>query len=610
MKTLLTNEKGNMLVAMVFVIMGVMSGLTFTSLGMRDVVSFGFNYDDTQGLHFLRSEAKRCHSYLELTGFSGGDLPTPTKNIAVNGTHMRKTFQLRSRIMRGNIMTAQGGYNTSGYIARSMITSRGGMGSASIWQNQESIVRTYGEHILRKRSFAEFFYFTDNESSTNNTPVYFFGPDVIHGRVHSNTSIWIKQAGGGNNNNWPTFYGLVTTSGEIESFSGTPPWELVFRGGYVENYFEYEYPPEASNIRNNGVHIGAANDPSRIIMATISGGSAQLSQGIMTTPRREFADVYAQYPPPTGTPLYRNYFGISDTLWTPIGAVGANGTKYVLNKLWLSGDFQGVQTWGCADTIWLIGDITLQNTVPGQDPDGVPLNQQDIVGIVSEKSILIKYGHRQIEDSLRVHPNCGPTSDGIFIYAALCALGDGTSSYNDGVFSFEYQRPHGSTPSYRIGNTVYKRIDLHRRRYPQTPSAPWPGVLDFPWYNPLWPEQHPYLERGSIHLWGSVAQRRRGFVHRSPYDTEHPSNGTWNIPIDYTGASAMSVVVDNVLGIELAAQDYPGASGSGVGYAKNYHFDTRFLTRPPKDFPDVNLRGGSTPLQAENWLLKRPPRTF
>lgn len=605
-----------MLVAMVLAVLGITSGLTFTSLAMKQAVGFGFDYDYLEGMHLLRSEAKRCHKYVELTGLTSGTLTTPAKAVYIASSHMRKTYTLKSKIETTAVTeaTAGGASDDAGtYLAKSLITSRHGKGSASMWQSDESIVKTYGEHYLRKRTFAEFMYFTDNDSSTNDTPVYFFGPDVLYGKVHSNSDIWLKQAGGGNNNNWPTFYGKVTTSGHINSYSGTPPWDSVFLGGYQEEYYTYEYPPEASTLKDAAHRFGVENANDLIYMVEVNGTSGIITQGRITNVNRESAHVFNPYPPAgaPNTQLFTNHYSIWDTTWTSAGTVNpASQSIFCWNNLWIQGEFRGMQTIGSADTIYLIGDILLAGTEPGNAPDESPVNKQDIVGIVSEKSILIKYGHRDPSDSLRYHNNCGPATDGIFIYAALCALGAGENSYTDGVFSFEYQRPHGSTPSFVYQNQLYNNIDLHRRRYPQTTAEPWPGEIDYPLYNPLWPERAPYKERGTIHLWGAVAQRRRGFVHRSPYDTEHPSNGVWNIPIDYTGASANSVVNDQVLGIALAAIDYPGASGTGVGYAKNYHFDKRFLTRSPRDFPEVNLRGGSMPLESESWVLRRAPRNF
>lgn len=619
MNKMLTSERGNITIAMLLAVMAVMSGLTLTNLAMSDVVSSNWDYEGLQCLHFLRSEAMRGQRILEMAGDVEGALFTPVRSVGVMNSHMKRTFVLQSKIEKmlftmdssnsGNSINAVG--TPEGYVIKSLINAKGGLGYSSFVNARNSIVRRYGEFFVRKQRYSEFMYFTETDESTNGTPVYFWGPDVIHGRVHSNTDIWIKNGGGGPNGGWPTFYDLVSTSGVIKSASGTIPMDDVFIGGYAEGYNQYEYPQNMTSIKRNGQEFGPTNCD--IIMVKVEGAAYNGWVGSKSSPYTESAFVYNPYPAnPLPDPLFRNFYSIQDTTWTSLGSsTSYNRTLWTRKELWIEGTFSGKQTWASADTMYLIGDILLNNTPVGTAPDSpTNTNRYDIVGLVSEGSILIKYGYVNPEDSVRIHPNCGATgtSGGINIYAALCALKKGDITQSDGVFSFEYQRPHPSVPTVFAAGKYWTKIDLHRRRWPQNGANPWPGNIDFPWYNPLWPERQPYLERGDINLWGSVAQRRRGFVHRSPYDNEYPSNGVWNVPIDFTGATAIQNYQDPVLGITMQTINYPGATGSGVGYAKNYHYDTRFYTTAPLNFPEVNLQGGDAPMLAESWLIKKPPR--
>jgi hypothetical protein len=314
---------------------------------------------------------------------------------------------------------------------------------------------------------------------------------------------------------------------------------------------------------------------------------------------------------------YRNSYTVTDTVWSFYNNGSSSGrSQFVHGQLWLQGTFMGYQTWGCADTLFLCGNILLSNTPQGTDPIG---NRHDVVGLVSEKSVIIKYGYRDPVDSLRYFRTIGPDGSapnygGIWIYAAMCALGHGHGNpHKDGVFSFEYMHPHPSVPDVLVllngVPTMFTKIDLHRRRFPQTAASPWPPLIDFPWYNPLWPERIPYLERGYISVYGSISQRRRGWVHRSYLDTEYPNNGIWDQPIDFCGGSSSPAAVqhqDPVLGFTLTNQNYPGATGSGTGYKKNYHYDNRFYKTSPIDFPEVN-RLDETPFSAVNWVIKKPP---
>ncbi|HNX36947.1 MAG TPA: hypothetical protein PKI15_01185, partial [Candidatus Cloacimonadota bacterium] len=420
--------------------------------------------------------------------------------------------------------------------------------------------------------------FVNNDETTNGTPTYFYGPDVIYGPVYANSDIWIKQAGGGINSGWPTFYAPVITAGEIHSFSGVIPYDQVFLGGYSEHAPTLEVPDTAP-IRAHAQVIGPpAYDPNNILMVTVNGNTYSAMLGTIIPPvGREYAWVYASYPAdPLGEPLYRNVYSVSDTLWTPLPDGNATGILFTPNKLWIRGNFSGAQTWCSGDTIMIIGDITLTNTTPGMDPSVEPVNMTDSVSLISEKSILLKYGYRDPVDSLRYHPLCRADGDPVHIYASLYALGDGQGvSQRDGVFSFEYQHPHPSLQAVNAWGNLWDNIDLHRRHFPQTVSAPWPSNIDYPWYNPLWPERIPYLERGTVQLWGSINQRRRGFLHRSLYDNEYPSNGVWNPDLDFCGGTSSVNYQDPVLGIPLATSNYPGTTGSGVGYKKDFHYDHR-----------------------------------
>lgn len=625
MKKMLKSNRGNITIAMLLAVMAVMSGLTLTNLAMSDVVSANWDYEGLQCLHFLRSEALRGQQILQAAGDVEGALYTPVRTIGMKNSNMQRTFVLQSKIEKklftgvsqeqGSSINAIG--TPEGFVIKSLINAKSGFGYSAFINGRNSIVRRYGEFYLRKQRYSEFMYFTDTDESTNGTPVYFWGPDVIHGRVHSNTDIWIKNGGGGINGGWPTFYDLVTTSTEVKSASGVIPYEDVFQGGYAEGYNQYDYPENMHSIRRNGILVGGAYyDENKIVYVEVNEASYNGWLGTKTPPYIEHAFVYNPYPAaPLPDPLFRNTYAIQDTTWQPLGGgSGYNRTMWSHNELWIKGTFSGKQTWATADTMYLVGDILLKDTVVGYLPDGNPPNRTDIVGLVSEKSILIKYGYVDPADStLRIHPNCGESDSdtlegGISIYAALCALGKGDIPQKDGVFTFEYQRPHPSVPTVFAAGQLWTNIDLHRRRWPQNASNPWPGNVDFPWYNPLWPERTPYMERGDINLYGSVAQRRRGFVHRSPYDTEYPSGGVWNIPIDFTGATAVQNYADPVLGIPMFTMNYPGATGSGVGYAKNYHYDTRFYTTAPLNFPEVNLQGGDAPMLSESWLIKKPPR--
>jgi len=382
---------------------------------------------------------------------------------------------------------------------------------------------------------------------------------------------------------WPFFLDLVITSGIIRSSSAQIPYEQIFQGGLIENaeskQFNQFTPTIELAIKASLPQWGSSqygNDS--ILMVEANGTTAFVKQAVISQTVPTAFPVYESYPPPIGDPLYTNRIPIPDTTWIDLGVHNLDNGFYTDYTLWLKGTFANNVTIMSAQNIYLIGDILLQNTPVGMAPDQNPINTTDKVCIISMEKIIIKYGYKDPNTGQRLHPNCGPDGSGINIYADLITPKIGLTSFQSGVFTFEYQHPHGSTPDLMIDDQLYTKIDLHRRRFPQTTQEPWHPNLDFPWYNPLWPERSPYKQRGTINLWGSILQNRRGFLRRSGNDSEYPSNsGVWDIENDRCGGPVNAVIYDPITGLLLQPVNFPGASGTGVGYTKNYNPDFRTL---------------------------------
>ncbi|MDD2228395.1 MAG: hypothetical protein PHY48_03165 [Candidatus Cloacimonetes bacterium] len=656
MKNILKDQSGNIALAMLLVVIAAMSGLSISSMSLRDTIAAQAELESIQSLHFLRAETLRGQSFLEyaakINPSLGAGLRTPLRSIAISGSHFAKTYSMQSKISK--IISQSEGYqvgdNTGStgaseteYLVQSLIETKTGIGQVAYFSNNKSIVRKYSELQVFQGTGPIFMYFTDNEQDPYGNPVRFDGKDYFDGPVHSNTDIWIRHTSG-NPSGWPLFESLVTTSGTVKVYPAGGddyPEDVVFPGGLIENYQNYEYPTQMADVRVNGNRVGPDSyDPNNIVMIKCIGSSYQVSWGKIQLPRREYADVWPNYPfgttNPDGTPVlpsYRNLFTVTDTVWTSMeGGTSRGKSNFVNNKLWISGVFEGMQTWGAADTLFILGDIKLQNTAIGASP---LTNKYDMVGLISEKSIVLKYGYMNPADSLRIHTNMGadtdflePAGGGVWIYAAMAALGDGRGNpFKDGVFTFEYQHPHGSIPPQRINiptptgpvPTLFTWIDLHRNKWPQTTSQRWPAWLDYPWYNPLWPEKNPYLMRGTINIWGGVNQRRRGFVRRNHVDADNPNTaGVWNPPVDKCGGSTSPAIATTIplyqnpnVSVTLQTRHFPGAASTDqVGYRKNYNYDTRMYKKKPPDWPEFKKQGEKLPMEQGNWLLKKPPRAL
>ncbi len=625
MKAILRNPSGNVSVAMLLVVIATMSGFTLAGLAYRDIMSFHYEYENVQSLLLLRSEALRGQALMGALGMITMPVVTSERTVEVSGTQASKSFKIKSLIVPGGSALVdenitQGDSRQITNVHSRVYVHRGTKYASA--GNPRSVVQKYGVYTLEYETFAKFMYFTDFDKDPNGYPIRHYGPDIFYGRVHSNEDIWIRQAGGGNNAGWPTFHGWVTTAGIVRVYPGGGhdfPEDTIFKGGLTENYAYTNFPDEAITLRNKANTLGPTiYDKKYIVYFNASGGSADVLLGNVGLGTMESLAVYPPnlYPPGTVEPLYANYYRVPDTTWTRLNAGGLSGKSfYSYNKLWIKGHFTGYQTYGSRDTIFILGDILLTGTPRGLNPEG---NKRDVVGLVAEKSIVVKYGYRDPVDTLRHHDTSGSTTSdplgGVWIYAAMAALGDGQGDpRKDGVFTFEYQHPHPSVPDVRMNNIIYTKVDLHRRRFPQQNNTGWSQAdsrIDYPWYNPLWPERAPYLERGYINVHGSISQRRRGFVHRNYLDSDHPNNaGVWDQPQDLCGRSSAPAAVRHsdpvVPGLILETRNYPGASGSGIGYQKNYHYDNRFYYTSPLHFPEVTREESKT-FTGVKWEVKNP----
>lgn len=618
------SERGNLALAIVVSILATISGVTMSQIALGDSGDLLYQFDAMQELHFLRSEIGRGYSLAEKISGSITSYVLPVRKVEMRNGHSRTTYSMKSRIETEQIYTDY--LSTPRKTVSGMVRAFRRRSSDVTFNSSQnkSPVEKYGQKIAQRSSLSEYMYFSETDESVNGDQVFFWGPDVIWGKLHSNSDIWLKQAGGGTNGGWPTFHGEVTTSGIIHAFSGTIPYDDVFLGGYKEEVAQIEFPQLALDVRQNSVRpFGEQHHD--IVWVTIDGSGYTGMIGDIIEHPPDSVYVYDVFPPyPPGNPFVGDSIGVNmivfkDTTWLPAqsGSIQQQSAFVFADELWLSGEVSGMQTWACSGDIYLKGDITYHHTPVGMPPDGqidpsspepeAPINNTDIFGCVAEGSILVQYGHFDPEDSVRVTPNCG---DGIYLYGSFCALGDGGGiSQLDGVFSFQYQKPHWSTPGVMFAGEWFPYPDLHMCYYPpgNTPywphpanggggyNYPFPNGPDYPWYNPLYPEFQPFMERGTIHLYGGVHQRRRGFVHRSPYDPL--DQGWWELEEFRYGPTSNGV-------------NATGATGNGCGYAKDYHFDERLRKYYPPNYPPVIFQGGGVQYRGIGMILKKPPSYF
>lgn len=673
MKKLLKNESGSVLSMVVAVLVGlisVISSASLISLIGSDQLDTQYAHDKLQEELLLRSEAIRTHLALEHNPNS----TLPPRMVEIIEPDRVTTYFLKSKKEQVYISVFMGFATEQAVAIQTLITAKR---AKRTLRSFYSPVQRYSERLVRNKSLAEYQYFTNTEESENAdggaaaARVKFWGPDVLYGPVHSNDDIWVQNGGGGNNQGWPTFYAMVTTAGIFRNYNqGGAPLsqalkELIFLGGWAEgsdgtNPIVFE--PNADLIRQNGIPLGLSSTD--IVYVNIEGGSFVSMYGdIVETGIEEF-EVYSWYPHNEAAVIaiinaggnwyedsdliWTNSVTIYDTIWTTGPSLSINNQSVWVGdaQLWIEGVVAGKQTFGCADTIFIVGDITYAGTNPPNPPDDPDNpNLTDYFGLVSEKKLLIRYKHKDPFNYMELkYDNCTD----IMLYGAYAAIGEGDQSqqgamycHYDGIFTFQYHHPHGSTPDfvapspyYPHSETLYTYIDLHKFIFPITLNIPpniegfklhgnapivnstcgypyeSPGYIysfpnnnssnyavpygtDYPWYNPVWPESSNdiYFERGTITIFGAIAQSRRGFVHRSGSDPyNHPGDNQWVMDVYH----------------------YDGTHGSS-GYSKDYHYDQRFLYVQPPDYPQVYEGYGEATLTAfekESWSFKSPPKSF
>jgi hypothetical protein len=245
--------------------------------------------------------------------------------------------------------------------------------------------------------FTNSFYSENDEYSLTDGTIY-WGPDIFQGNIHSNGDIWIYQAGGGNNNNWPTFNQMVTTSGRIMDWATrqpaeqSAPMEQIFLGGYSEDTIILELPSEATAVRENGLFLGESSEHD-ILYVQLDGTTAHLRYADWITYPDTFI-VYNTFPDevhtefPIGDSIWENQIEVKELVWaeetTALEVI--NSSVFVDCELWIEGSVGSNMTWASAGTSYITGDICYADIKPGDPAE----ESSYLFGLISEERILIK----------------------------------------------------------------------------------------------------------------------------------------------------------------------------------------------------------------------------
>ena len=352
------------------------------------------------------------------------------------------------------------------------------------------------------RNFADYMYLSDFELTEFGDRIRFWGQDTLDGRVHSNSQIAIMQN--------PVFYDIVSHG--ADDFEHGPGYNPEFHIPPVHNAIPVLIPEFAENLRENADRYEAPGDNKQQRMV-ISGSDVTLYTWDLGE-AFDSTEATATNFPITGT-IEDGFCFFTET---PLELKGVNIT--------------GSITIGSASLIRLIDDVRVAGPFEPTTQPGdyrVSYENTNYVGLVSEGDIKIANTPANgREDSNFQGPNqSNQNLTDIVITAAVVALGKHQEESGFvGSFTFENQN---------MADSGY--VCTSCGCTPQPGGSPNPncgtGGRD---------------ERGTIWLFGSLTQRRRGYVHRS--------------------------------------------CCTGTGYDKQYRYDTRFLrNRPPCFFDAVDSTG-------------------
>lgn len=248
----------------------------------------------------------------------------------------------------------------------------------------------------RLRSFANYMYLTDVEVTEYNEIIWFWTPDTLYGRTHSNDFIGLKYS--------PQFYGPVSTSkGEFRYFQ---PGNIHFEYPPVFNAPPVNFPRTAKTVRANASPFVTDGHGRLMTWIRLEGDAGiRIFQYPLGSVRSE--SLYMSQGPPN---------------WQAI---------FVDGQCEIEGTLTGQLTIGSSGDMWLIDDVryTRSNQFTGDFSEDDPT--VGILGLVSESDIIIKDNYKNGKEN-GINVAAGDWGrHSIVITAGMVALGSS--------FTFEHQ---------------------------------------------------------------------------------------------------------------------------------------------------------------------------
>jgi hypothetical protein len=212
--------------------------------------------------------------------------------------------------------------------------------------------------ILRNESYAQYLYFADHMDD-----IWFITGDSLNGRVHANGHIRLSGS---------PWFGMKVTSSQNEFiiWQGSTP---IFEAGYELGVPEIPLPITnqlvadlSADAASGGFHGPALSGPEAKYEIELgrNGNLGYLSY-------RKYEKVHGSY---------------SWSNWFDVRIDGTNGVMWFDEPVYIKGVLDGQLTVGCSYDIFIVDDITYEESVPGHGP--IP-GGNDILGLVSAEDIIV-----------------------------------------------------------------------------------------------------------------------------------------------------------------------------------------------------------------------------
>ncbi len=269
-------------------------------------------------------------------------------------------------------------------------------------------------HSTSSRSYADWLYITDRETQeyrpsepNGDDTLRFWGPDTLDGRVHSNDKLHFQQGLG----HWPVFYEEVTSCST--EFSPDDADQYVhFYGGYKLGVSRLDFPTQADSVRKYGYYYEGqplGGDGLGVTELTLEPEGFYVRHRPNSTGSRNLdhfdfgEDITFMHikPYPATQALF-----IEGELWITAAKDSLHYNNFFGNDSLVLRGFRGELTIGASGDIIIAQNVMYESSLPNGD---VPIGSPDVLGLISEKHILIWRG---VDDNST-----------IIVNAALAAIG-------------------------------------------------------------------------------------------------------------------------------------------------------------------------------------------